>query len=195
MEALPSFIDAYDFIKTVTASASAQRWEDGNFDTNSACMPFGIMKRKIRTTSRCKLVLRYRVASELTSFLAQTGFTNPINLAWEVLPFSFVVDWFLPIGPWLETLSAWNGLEFVGGSQTLFTRGWTHLSVDYQGPCRFIVNDQGIWVKHSRFSQEVVLLDRSTLGGFPTQTLPTFKNPLSVTHASNALALVRSVFK
>jgi hypothetical protein len=30
---------------------------------------------------------------------------NPITTAWELVPFSFVVDWFIDVGQWLETLS------------------------------------------------------------------------------------------
>lgn len=30
------------------------------------------------------------------------GLTDPASLAWELLPFSFVVDWFLPIGNYLQ---------------------------------------------------------------------------------------------
>jgi len=31
---------------------------------------------------------------------------NPMELAWELIPFSFVVDWFLPIGNWISALDA-----------------------------------------------------------------------------------------
>lgn len=34
--------------------------------------------------------------------LAQSGVLNPENLAWELLPWSFVVDWALPVGDYLE---------------------------------------------------------------------------------------------
>jgi len=30
------------------------------------------------------------------------GLTDPASVAWELLPFSFVADWFLPIGSWLD---------------------------------------------------------------------------------------------
>lgn len=48
--------------------------------------------------------------------LNQLGLLNPLALAWELVPFSFVVDWFLPIGPVLNALSAPAGLIFVDGS-------------------------------------------------------------------------------
>jgi hypothetical protein len=50
---------------------------------------------------------------------AQWGLTNPINVAWELLPFSFVLDWFIPIGSYLSQLDASLGMEFLGGSTTV----------------------------------------------------------------------------
>ena len=48
--------------------------------------------------------------------LNQLGLTNPASLAWELVPYSFVVDWLLPIGPVLQAMTAPAGLDFVAGS-------------------------------------------------------------------------------
>ncbi|DAD49870.1 TPA_asm: maturation protein [ssRNA phage EMS014] len=37
------------------------------------------------------------------STLAELGFLDPEVILWEKVPYSFVVDWFVPIGTWLET--------------------------------------------------------------------------------------------
>jgi len=125
--------------------------------------------------------------------MSQTGFLNPINLVWEILPFSFVVDWFLPIGPYLEAASAFNGLEFVDGSQTQFTRANTVSAVDFEGSS---AGNPTQWAyEHARFYAEYVVLDRVKLVSFPSLTFPSFKNGLaSIEHASNGLALLKSVF-
>ncbi len=47
--------------------------------------------------------------------LQQFGLVNPLALAWELVPYSFVVDWFLPVGPVLYALTAPMGLVFVDG--------------------------------------------------------------------------------
>lgn len=54
--------------------------------------------------------------------LNQLGLINPLSLAWELVPWSFVVDWFLPIGPVMQALSAPAGLIFVGGSNSIRNR-------------------------------------------------------------------------
>lgn len=46
------------------------------------------------------------------------GLTNPVEIAWELVPFSFVVDWFTSIGDYLSTLDAHMGLVWKGGSVT-----------------------------------------------------------------------------
>jgi hypothetical protein len=98
-----------DAIRAVKASAKKvdkQKVEQGVMSHHY--QKTGMME--ITSYSYCKIGYRYRVASALKTFLSQTGFTNPINLAWEVLPYSFVADWFLPIGPYLDTFSAFYGL-------------------------------------------------------------------------------------
>lgn len=48
--------------------------------------------------------------------LNQLGLSNPAGLAWDLVSYSFVVDWFVPVGPVLYALTAPWGLIFVDGS-------------------------------------------------------------------------------
>jgi len=48
--------------------------------------------------------------------LNQLGLLNPLSLAWELVSWSFVVDWFCPIGPVFNALTAPVGLKFVSGT-------------------------------------------------------------------------------
>lgn len=43
-------------------------------------------------------------AYEELSFARQMGLGNPASIVWERIPWSFVVDWFIPIGTYLELL-------------------------------------------------------------------------------------------
>lgn len=58
---------------------------------------------------------------------AQLGFTDPLLVAWEVVPLSFVVDWFIPIGNFIEQFNAFSGLKvekcFVNQRTTELLRG------------------------------------------------------------------------
>jgi len=39
------------------------------------------------------------------SIFAASGFNNPVSIAWNALPFSFVLDWILPIGNALKSMA------------------------------------------------------------------------------------------
>lgn len=52
--------------------------------------------------------------------LQQCGVTNPLTTAWELVPYSFVVDWFVGVGQYLSNLSALDGLHFTVGSETKY---------------------------------------------------------------------------
>jgi hypothetical protein len=45
--------------------------------------------------------------------LSQLGLTNPLAVAWELVTLSFVVDWFIPIGAWINGLVPPQGVSNV----------------------------------------------------------------------------------
>lgn len=192
MEALKRLNTAQtSVVKRVTASAKATLQYSVPIQVNvEASKRAGSHNLAVQT--RAKYVLRYKIDDKLTAFLAQTGFTNPINLGWEILPFSFVVDWFIPIGPYLETLSSWHGLVFVDGSFSRLTRDKATSAIDVSGTVFGQMYEQ-----HGRYYRRIVTYNREKLSAFPTAKLPTrIKNGLaSVTHAQNALALLRAQFR
>lgn len=50
--------------------------------------------------------------------LSRVGLTNPANTAWQLLGGSFIVDYFLPIGPYLQSLDVPLSFTFQAGSYT-----------------------------------------------------------------------------
>lgn len=191
-ESLARFNLASDsVVNVVRSSASSTRVQaiDLFLDGISAGKAMAFTKTDIRFGAR------YVVSSPGLAFFQQTGFTNPLNLAWEVLPFSFVVDWFLPIGQYLESQSQWQGLSFIDGWETRFTKMKVVIGHNWE---RTTNGPSGI-LKYERrdgfYSGETVRLDRLQLNAFPAQTFPSFKNPFSTAHALNSLALLRQVFR
>lgn len=53
----------------------------------------------------------------------QFGVLNPAVIAWELVPFSFLVDWFLPIGNYLASFSDFAGLELRNSFHTKVFKG------------------------------------------------------------------------
>lgn len=133
-----------------------------------------------------------KLASDFGQTLARTGITNPYQLAWELLPWSFVVDWFLPVGRYLTQLNADVGLRF--------SRGWwcqkttdTWVAKIENGTVKsgsLTIN----WSPGTYYSVEGMRFDRFKLSSLPTPSLPSLKSPLSLVHAANALSLMAVSF-
>lgn len=147
---------------------------------------------KVETLSMTRYVVHWRMSDPLLSLIAEAGFTNPVSLAWELVPFSFVVDWFLPLGTFFEQLSAWDGLIFLRGSKTQFTKQWTDSAVNYVYTSPFNANVR-LWGQGS-YHNEWVRLDRVKLTAFPGSVIHPPKVGLnSATRIANAIALLRQV--
>jgi hypothetical protein len=123
------------------------------------------------------------VSSHLQA-LASRGFTNPSEILWEKIPFSFVVDWVLPIGEYLNTIDSGLGWEVLAGtlSKRLTAKGQSWVtSRPSSGWSKLSVTGSD-----KRFFKS---LYRSTLDDVPfPRLLP--KNPLSLTHVANSVALL-----
>lgn len=122
--------------------------------------------------------------------LTTLGLTNPALLAWELLPYSFVVDWFVPVGKWLGTFDATVGLSFVGGFRQMYLKQDVSLTL----ASNFTYGDFQ-YTYDAKGHAEMVTLERVRENSFPSPTFPSFKDPFSVTHVANALALLTQVFK
>lgn len=118
------------------------------------------------------------LASPITATLAGAGLTNPALIAWELTPFSFMGDWLLPVGPYLEMLSSTSGYNKHSGS---ITRGTKE---EYRQ-----MNDQNAFAYG-----EWKRINRATIS-FPSPPLPRFKNPYSPIHALNALSIIHQFVK
>lgn len=121
--------------------------------------------------------------------LASAGVTNPLLVAWELVPFSFVVDWFIPIGSYVESLDAMLGYESGWYTSSLFVRAvWTDTGLTF-------VNPNGSCIINS-FSgtKKLVYLDRDVSASVPLPSLPSLKDPVSLGHMANGLALLSQAF-
>lgn len=144
---------------------------------------------------RKQYILYYDYGDSATSpfvhSLASMGLTNPLELAWELLPFSFVVDWFLPIGSYLTALDATFGLKYRTGSYSdKWERRSDRTALGAGLPGGSLVYTRG----ESKDSFREEWFARYEQTSFPSPMLPSFKDPLGVSHALSALSLLNQVF-
>jgi len=122
--------------------------------------------------------------------LASLGITNPLVIAWELVPFSFLADWILPIGGWLDSLDSYLGYEKAFVCQSRFIRcDWTEKGLGGTPP--YFPG----WTAKNAYagSKRLVRLDRSVQNNFPIPAFPRIKDPRSLGHMANALALLAQV--
>lgn len=74
-----------------------------------------------------RVKLRCRIDNPLAAAAQQMGLTNPALVAWELVPYSFVFDWFISVGDWLTAITSLQGLTVVSAmSSTLFSGTGTY---------------------------------------------------------------------
>lgn len=148
-----------------------------------------IEKIRARAQRADWIKLFYSIENGQLSMLAQMGLINPFEVAWELTPFSFVVDWFLPVGNFLEACTARLGVTFIDGYYGTYVTGSTEC----------IPEDPALYNASVTYKDQKVVNDfsgyrREKLSGFPIPALY-LKNPLSTTHVLDALALIRQLTK
>lgn len=121
--------------------------------------------------------------------LASLGVTNPLSVAWELVPYSFVVDWALPVGDFLESLDALLGYDSASYSSSFLAKAkWTD---------RGLSGTHGTngYTKNSFTGRKrMVYLRREASPSVPLPSLPRFKDPRSLGHMANGLSLLASSF-
>jgi hypothetical protein len=120
------------------------------------------------------------------STLEEFGFTSPSLVAWELMPFSFVADWFLPIGNFLSARSTLSSLK---GTYIRTERTKRIIRVSPQ------VASSGFQILSGDFWESTTQIHR-TVGPISSMPLPgpQLKDPLSLSHAVSAISLLQTVF-
>lgn len=63
---------------------------------------------------------KIKVTNPMLHLLQQFGIINPAAIAWDAVPWSFVVDWFGNVSSYLNSFTDFAGVELVDGYQTSF---------------------------------------------------------------------------
>jgi len=113
-------------------------------------------------------------------------FGNPLELAWEVIPFSFVVDWGIPVGDYLQALDALKGIEQSVGSVTTRKR-WEQRLTDYR-----VVEDV-MWSEVEPSTATHRQHQRNIITSIPLPRVPTWnpsKSWRAITHGLSLLTIL-----
>lgn len=120
----------------------------------------------------------------------QLGFVNPVGVFWELVPFSFVVDWFTNVGSFLSQWTDFVGLNIVRATTTFFGKCDVISTIKeprYYYPARdYYLRDY--------YKSDNTLVTRSVGISKPTLQLKPFQG-LSVMRGATAIALLLQTMK
>lgn len=160
------------FFETVTAYGKV------NPTPPSSCTSY---QRKYRVSNRVSGIVELE-----PSFKSAITVSNPLSWAWELIPFSFVVDWGIPIGNYLQGLDMLRRIHSVKGTRTIkesYTAYWKAKDTA-SAPYNVSTN----WGKLSYKSHE-----RKLLSSIPVPPLPRWKPSLSWHKVYRAMTLLIAV--
>jgi len=135
-----------------------------------------------------KIGANIRVVNPNANLVREVGLINPLSVAWEAVPFSFVVDWFSNVGQVLDSATEFVGLEITQAYTTVFTRTRrteTSLSSYSAHP---------EWFSSESHSKAGIFVDRSLGISSPSFYIKPFKG-FSVIRGATAVALLTTFLK
>jgi hypothetical protein len=134
-------------------------------------------------TVKCTRRIIYEMSEKL-SLSRQLGLVNPASVIWELIPFSFIADWFIPIGTYIDNVSMIPWLE-----GTFITTDFQ----EYRNSMVWTYTAPGVvYVQPALKSGHIVRIQRTITSGLAT-ALPEFKpwpKAMSTTHLWESIALL-----
>jgi hypothetical protein len=150
--------------------------------------PNVMMRRVVTEQQRIKFKAQFRAPTSTVQLLSNFTSLNPVSIAWELTPYSFVVDWFIDVGGYLRNLetACTHGSTFVNG---FYTEGY-RLDVSCQSFGSYTDGSNYIHTQDLKGSTVITKGRRTTLGSYPLPRIPQFKMDLGASRLLNAAALL-----
>lgn len=212
---LPLVSSTYELLKTLSRKVDAKAvaplearagWSD-EYPINSVKGGFATTPQVSRLTVRqsrrvqMKVRMRPRTTLELYDFTS----LNPAGIAWELVPLSFVADWFVNVG---ETLSLWEdhilfANRFIDGFETLTAKEdvlWDHQEYYRRSPPLYWPSGQevnGYLIEYTNIESAVRewrYKNRFLLGSLPRPGGLRVEVKLNAKRLLDAASLLRGAF-
>lgn len=137
--------------------------------------------KTVETTARYSIVVSFTL-DELIEAAQSVGAVNFAATAYEVTPWSFLIDYFTTLGDVINVLDATYGKTFIGGTRSVRADVITDMTntrssfsnLGQSGSYQLTLREKG----------------REVLTGFPSVPLPTWQPNLNASRVTNMVALL-----
>lgn len=141
---------------------------------------------QLAATIRCHYSGTFNVPPSSDRTLRQLGLANPIQVAWELVLFSWMVDYALGVGNWIKSMTSLDHMEWVEGSVSRLIKLQTArdgvIVVPVTAGVTSVSGGGNCLVECGRFQREVL-----TKTPMPA-AMPVPKKQLGLTQMANSLA-------
>lgn len=196
----PTAQTAYDTLKRVLEEPNLalrvkgkSAWSNSTRSTINSPMDSKVKEQiyeEERYNSRilCEFVLKPSILSKMAGYTS----LNPASIAWELFPFSFVLDWAWQFGGYLRSFenALLHGVAFKRGYSSEVAMGTTYKSVADQ--YTYSINTYTYLFDASARS---LRFRRAVLGGSPFPRPPRFRLKLGLERTLSAISLLTVQFK
>lgn len=186
-KALASFLDERKLTYLSTWESQAWVRNQTNVFTTNYSWYTGKVSHDVESVTRYRIKVNYLLDVYFAAFV-QSSFTNIPETAWEVVPYSFVVDWGASFGDYLALLDATVPCKFLSGTTSLSLIGAT---ISTNAAHEKSIAAQAVHIDVPTVSAKCYT--RNVLGGFPLPGV-VVKSPVSPSHVASSLALIRKTF-
>lgn len=124
--------------------------------------------------------------------LAAWSSLNPVSVAWELMPYSFVIDWVFDVGSYLRNLETalLSDNRFLDGSVSVLTKYSTTVMLQKRYQTGTDVYDIAAQAVGERCN-----FGRTVLNSYPRPYIPSFRVDLGASRLLSAAALLRQLLK
>lgn len=105
-------------VPAVTARGRGKSWYTLPPAFSDASYPKQVVIGEVRVLMQAKI----RISNPNLLLLNQAGLINPAHVIWDAVPFSFVIDWFYPLGKYIRSWSDFLGIDFINPFTTVTYR-------------------------------------------------------------------------
>jgi hypothetical protein len=169
-------------VRSLPVKSSAS--EKGDSRTTSTIDGQGVVRTKAEeSTYTSRIIAHYAIPTTRLNAVAGLTSLNPVSIAWELVPYSFVADWFVDIGGYLRNMesSLLYRTDFTGGYTVARSKQTVTETAGGGNPAYFV---------SATGSAQTTEFARAVLGSSPMPRAPTFNPKLGTSRLISAASLL-----